>query len=308
MRLFLRIICLFFLSAAQTFSEEISVMSFNLCNYFVEGDGQPPIKPASSREAIGKILGKIRPDIFIAIEIGGEKSYADFSKLLKENGCEYKFQKIMQGDDSSRHMALFSKFEPKEFHARNDMKYKIKVKNSYYSDEIGVQRGILHSIFVFDGGYKLHLIGAHLKARVFHPRYNQTDMRRYEARILRYIVNSILEKEPDANVLVMGDFNDSFDSEPIRLLRDDKKENESRLYDLRPSDKWGMYWTHWWNQYDNYSRIDYALASYSILPEIDHYKTQIIHIPELWMFASDHRPILIVLNTKNSKEIKKEEL
>lgn len=279
---------------------DVSVMCYNLCNYFVEGDGLTPLKQDFSKECIGKTIKAGNPDILIAIEIGREKSYEDFKRLLKRNGLDYPFQRIMEGDDSSRHIALLSRFAPKEFNPRNDLKYKIKAKNSDQHDEIGVQRGLVHAVFEFDGPYRLHVIGAHLKSRVFNSRYNQTDMRRYEARLLRYLVNEILSAEPEANILVMGDLNDTYDSEPIRLLRDDAKRNEMRLYDLRPPDKWNLYWTHWWNQNDAYSRIDYALASHALLPEIDKGSTHIVHVPDLWMFASDHRPILVSVKAENA--------
>ncbi len=302
-RRFLSPLFIAILSTHSASAEDISVMSFNIQNYFVQGDGFSPAKSEASKKSIAAILKTISPDIFIAIEIGKEKSYADLKQTLKQNGCEYKYTRIIEGEDSSRHIALFSKYEPKEFDVSTDMTYKIKVKNSEEYDELGAQRGFIHALFVFDNGYRLHIMGAHLKSKVFNSRYNQTDMRRYEARLLKHLVNDILEKEPNANILVMGDLNDTYDSESIRQLRDENKKHEHRLYDLRPSDKWGLYWTHWWKLNDTYSRIDYALASYSILSEIDFAKSYVVHIPEQWLLASDHRPILISINTNDVTEM-----
>ncbi len=224
-----------------------------------------------------------------------------FIQNLKTSGLNYAFIKSTQGEDDTRHIVILSKIKPKEIYERKDLKYKIKVKESDLYDEITSQRAIVHTIFEFKDNYRLHVVAAHLKARLFHPRYNQTDMRRYEARLIRYLVNEILEKEQNANILVMGDMNDTYDSEPIRLIRDDKKKLQMRLYVLRPADKWNLYWTHWWNQNDAYSRIDYAFASYGLLPEIDTNKSYIVHLPEYWMFASDHRPLLITINTGNKE-------
>ena len=89
----------------------------------------------------------------------------------------------------------------------------------------------------------------------------------------------------------------------IYFLRDDKKTPEKRLYDLRPADQSGLFWTHWWNRNDVYSRIDYAFASYALVPEIIRDKTKIVHLPEFWIFASDHRPILITLRTDNAQPL-----
>lgn len=297
-----------FFGALYSFAAEIKVMSYNLCNYFVKGDRLTPLKSDFSKEALIQTIKAGNPDIFIAIEVGKENSSADLIKRLNDVGLVYEFIKYTQGEDDSRHIVIFSRILPKEIHERKDLKYKIKPKDSDSYDEISTQRALVHLIFEFENNYRLHIVGAHLKARVFHPRYNQTDMRRYEARLLRYLVNEILQKEKDANILVMGDLNDTYDSDPIRFLRDDKKKPQQRLYDLRPGDKWNLYWTHWWNQNDSYSRIDYAFASYALLPEIDLGKSCIVHLPEYWMFASDHRPLLITINTENKEPFNEESL
>jgi endonuclease/exonuclease/phosphatase family metal-dependent hydrolase len=278
--------------------EEISVMACNLWNYFLPGDRQTPLKSESSRELVAKIVKNANPNIFIAIEVGGEKSLAALASSLKSHGCEYPHVNVIEGEDNSRHIVLFSKTVPTEFSPRTDMTYKIKVKDTDIRKDVRVQRGFTHAVFTFESGYRLHVIGAHLKAKVFHPRYNQTDMRRYEARLLRYFVNEILEKEPDANILLMGDLNDTFDSDPIRFIRDDKREDRLRLYDLKPADKWGFFWTHWFDDNDIYSRIDYAFASWALLPEIIPEKTYIPH-DKSWFIASDHRPLLITIKTEN---------
>lgn len=297
-----------FFAVLCSFAAEIRVMSYNLCNYFVKGDRLSPIKSDFSKEALIQTIKAGNPDILIAIEVGKENSSADLIKRLNDAGLVYEFVKDTKGEDDSRHIVIFSRFQPKEIHERKDLKYKIKVKNSDSYDEISTQRALVHLSFEFENNYRLHVVGAHLKARVFHPRYNQTDMRRYEARLLRYLVNEILEKEKDANILVMGDLNDTYDSEPIRFLRQDKKKTQQRLYDLRPGDNRDLYWTHWWNQNDSYSRIDYAFASYALLPEIDLQKSCIVHLPEYWMFASDHRPLLITINTENKEPLNEESL
>jgi len=305
-KIFVCIIILNISSTSPLNSDEIKVMSYNLCNYFVNGDKLTPIKSDFSKEALFNTIKSADPDIFIAIEIGGEKSYQDFLNNLKKFGLKYDFHETTQGEDDSRHIVLLSRIKPKEFFVITDLKYKIKIKDTNSYDEIGPQRAFVHVVYEFSPNYRLHIIGAHLKARIFHPRYNQTDMRRYEARLLRYLVNQILEKEKDANILIMGDMNDTYDSSPIRTLRDDNKKPEMKLYDLRPTDKWNLSWTHWWNQNDSYSRIDYAFATFYLLPEISMEKSYIVHVPELWMFASDHRPILITINTKDKPPLQKE--
>ena len=172
-----------------------------------------------------------------------------------------------------------------------------KDKNAAEMDEIGVQRGFLHVIYKFDD-YTLHLVSAHLKAKVHHYRYSQADMRRLEARQLRYLINDILKNEPEANILVVGDMNDTFDSKPISIIRDFEQPPERRLLDLRPLDVDGFSWSHWWDEQDSYARIDYTLCSKGLLPEIVFEQTRIVSKTPTWMVASDHRPLLVTIETK----------
>ena len=123
-------------------------------------------------------------------------------------------------------------------------------------------------------------------------------MRRYEARLLRGVVTGIMKKEPNANILVMGDLNDTRNSGPIAVIRGDKVKEELKLVDLRPKDSEGCCWTHWWRREDSYGRIDYAFVSKGLLPEIESGRNRIVHTPSFWLKASDHRPIEVFIDTK----------
>ncbi|OGV44368.1 MAG: hypothetical protein A2X48_08730 [Lentisphaerae bacterium GWF2_49_21] len=293
-----------FLSSAK----EISVMAYNVHNYFVVPETEKP-KGDDSKKALMGMIKNSNPDILFVVELGGEKSLADLMENLKKAGCkDYVFSDEMTGEDESRHIGLISKFRPVKVEKKENLYYKIKPKDRQdgYPEKVFVQRGFLHAVFEFENNYRLHVVGAHLKSRLPHPRYIQTDMRRYEARLLRYLVNQIQENEPEANILVVGDFNDVYSSDPMITLRAPEKSPENRLYDLRPVDRNGMAWTHWWHSEDIYGRIDYAMASSSLLPEIKFEKTQVVHLPEYWMFASDHRPVLVTISTENARPLGKE--
>jgi endonuclease/exonuclease/phosphatase family metal-dependent hydrolase len=208
----------------------------------------------------------------------------------------------MSGADSGRFIGCVAKFAPDSFKKIDSLTYRIKPKDdeNAYLEKVRVQRGFLHTVFV-RGGYRLHIVNAHLKSRMFHPRYNQTDMRRLEARLLKYYVNDIIQADPEANVIVAGDMNDVYSSSPMVTLRGADQRPDRRLYDLKPADSCGATWTHWWNMEDSYGRIDYVLVSPALLPEIDFSKTGIPHIPELWFYASDHRPVITVITAKDEK-------
>jgi len=279
----------------------ISVMSFNVWNYFVKGEKSSPVKSEYSRNAVAATIASADPDIIMLSEIGGKKSIKDLSERLRKLGLYYKYSDVMHGADSWRYLGILAKFAPIKIDKQSNLTYKIHPKKlpSGTLDTVAVQRGFFHLIFQ-KGDYKLHIISAHLKAKLFHPRYNQTDMRRLEARLLRYLVDDLLKKDPNINLLVVGDLNDSYISNPLKVLRGDTfKNGDKKLTDLKFYDRWHNSWTHWWNVEDSYSRIDYALASRELVKEIDLKKSRIVHIPKLWPVASDHRPIMTVINAKD---------
>ncbi len=151
----------------------------------------------------------------------------------------------------------------------------------------------------------MHIIGAHLKSRLRHYRYNQTDMRRYESRLLRRLLNEIHEKDGESNVLVLGDLNDVYSANPVSILRSPDSKNQPGLFDLRPADSMGLIWTHWWDREDIYGRVDYALSNRGLLPEIELEESRIVHILEKWDKASDHRPLLISISASESGKMEK---
>jgi len=277
----------------------ITVMSFNLWNYFIKGSRYAPVKKEESKTALIKVIKKADPDIIMISEIGGSASLEDLKSRLKD----YPFSTVMHGADKSRYIGCVAKFTPESVKIVNDLTYKIKPKfkdKKSVLENVYVQRGFLHIIFI-KGSYKLHIINAHLKARLFHYRYNQTDMRRMEARLLKYYVNSIIKKDPEANILVVGDLNDVYSSNPLVTLRGSKQKAAKRLYDLKPRDTEGASWTHWWKVEDTYGRIDYLLASPALLPEIEFDKNKIPHNSKIWLYASDHRPVCAVINCEDKK-------
>ncbi len=281
--------------------KSLVVMSFNVRNYFVKGERSSPVKDVKSRDAVASIIAAGDPDIVLLSEIGGKKSIKDLAERLKKLGLDYTYIDVMHGADSWRYLGVMAKFKPVAFEKKRDLTYKIHPKKLAAGavDNVPVQRGFFYLTFKKDN-YKLHIVTAHLKAKLFNPRYNQTDMRRFEARLLRYYINDILKKNPDANLLVVGDLNDSYSSNPLTVIRGDKlKDDKKKLTDLKLEDRWHNRWTHWWNAVDSYSRIDYSLASSGLINEIDFSKSCIIHIPKFWLLGSDHRPLLTVINAED---------
>ena len=107
--------------------------------------------------------------------------------------------------------------------------------------------------------------------------------------------------DPEANLIVLGDFNDDKDSKPVRAIMG---RGRTRLFDTRPAERNGdapatgrghesrtITWTHYYEKQDLYSRIDYILLSHGMEREWLPAETYVLSLPN-WGVASDHRPVV----------------
>jgi endonuclease/exonuclease/phosphatase family metal-dependent hydrolase len=294
--------------------ETVSVMFQNLCNYFVEGEGPATPKTEDARRAVVATMASVRPDVLLLAEIGSDAAVSDLRRRLASAGLDYPWWGIVKALDPQRRVAYLSTIRPAAFLPVTEATYPIRPKSppgktaAVSPTMRGVSRGFLHLILDIAPAYRLHLITAHFKSRLPHPRFDESEMRDGEANVLVEYIGNLLVREPAANVLVVGDMNDVYPSRPIRRLVELTTVSGPALFDLRPCDAMGAAWTHWWERHDRYGRIDYAFASRGILPEIVHSSTRIPHLPEAWQAASDHRPLLVTILVADSDPLLEERI
>lgn len=273
----------------------VTVMFFNLRNYFYHMRGQKN-KSSESRHAVSTVIAEASPDILLLCEMGRDGALNELRKDLAAKGLKYAFWSLLTSTDTTRHLAILSRFQPVAVMHDAWSSYPIKDQPA-----VRVRRGFIYCIFRFPGGYVLHVLAAHLKSRVFHP-LGQSDMRRYEARLLRRHATQIMRVHPQANILVMGDMNDIPGSSTILSIMNNRFKPIRRLYDLRPTDSRMESWTHWWIAADEYSRLDYVFGSMGILPEIDFSGTRVLDAKD-WVRASDHRALITRLIPKDRQKM-----
>jgi endonuclease/exonuclease/phosphatase family metal-dependent hydrolase len=149
--------------------------------------------------------------------------------------------------------------------------------------------------------YSFTLIGAHLKSKRTIAEADEADMRLEEAKILREKIDALLTANPNVNLVVLGDFNDTHDSLPVRTIIGRGKK---ALVDTRPAERngdeqphsdrrlapRGVTWTHFFAKEDIYSRLDYICVSSGMAREWTPAETYVLALPN-WGLGSDHRPI-----------------
>jgi endonuclease/exonuclease/phosphatase family metal-dependent hydrolase len=106
---------------------------------------------------------------------------------------------------------------------------------------------------------------------------------------------------------VLGDFNDVKDSDAVKEIIGRGK---FKLTDTRPAERNGdsapgpppyfeprnVAWTYFYGADDTYSRMDYILLSPAMTRDWAEAETYIPTIPN-WGIGSDHRPIVVTLET-----------
>jgi len=274
---------------AQGKPQEISICFYDLGKFT---SGESPEKKAILKQSIKDI----NPDILVLSGIKDEKALAEIGKFLPDA----KFAKMIESEDKERHIAIISKIKPQETKELTDLKYSIK------DVELPIQRGFLDCVFK-SGEYVFHLIAADLKNRDKVEGFNQTDMRRYEARLLRYYVTGIIKENEESNIMVAADLNDTCGMAPIKEIYNRRFNIIKKLYDVRPLDSLKTSWTHWNSDNDDYERIDYFIATSSLIPEISREKTRICENSK-WDRISSHRPIVTTIVCKDEERWTKEKL
>jgi endonuclease/exonuclease/phosphatase family metal-dependent hydrolase len=253
------------------------------------GRGVPDL-PATVR-----LLRRVDADVLVLAGIRDEAAL----RFLRD-GLGANFADWVRGADPEHRLAMLAKSAPAAFTAHETVTYRIK------DCDLPVRRGFLQALVVV-GDYRLHVFAAHLKSREKHDEFNQTDMRRYEGRRLRALVNDLLAREPQANILVLGNFNDTCGMSTVKEIYNRRFGIHKRLFDLRPTDGLRTSWTSWDPAGDAYERIIYALATAALIPEMVRDGTRILHDPA-WEAGSVHRPLVVTIACRDQPEWPKERL
>lgn len=262
----------------------IRFVCYNLRNYLTMRRGkEAKFKPEHEVKAVINNIIRANPDILGVCEIGNQTDLNHLQGQLKKAGCYLPHIYLSVGADPYRRQALLSRY-PIQYHSVPNYTFRMKGKHHK------VRRGILDATVQTPKG-NVRFLGAHLKSKRPIAIYDQAEIRREEAQILRKHASSILSDHTQ-KLIVFGDMNDTKGSSTIRLMAGS---NHGKLTTIELWDKYGTKWTQYWAKEDIYSRFDYIFASNSILPMIDQKNSYILETP-LGDQASDHRALVIVIH------------
>jgi endonuclease/exonuclease/phosphatase family metal-dependent hydrolase len=281
-------------------ADSVTVACYNVENYLrmdrydrtVKKSLRDAPKPEEEVQAVVRIVRDIHPDVLGIIEMGSPEDFRDFQKRLSGAGLKYPHTEYVTAGDTERHVALLSRFPIVERNSQTDLSFELNGVREPF------QRGILDVTLEINKDYRLRVLVTHLKSKRPVPQ-GEALIRRNEAILLRRHIERILEKDPETNLLLMGDLNDTKGQPPIREIAG-VRGSAAYMQDILLKDAQGDRWTHHWSKEDIYSRLDYALVSKGLEPEVDYRRSR-IERPDRWWIASDHRPIVVAIRPRDRK-------
>lgn len=285
------------LPGAEPKPERLTFCSYNLRNWLttdrfdlptpIASTGRP--KPEAEKERVVKILAAIKPDILGVCEIGDSDDLEELQQRLKAAGVDLPHTEMAHGGDEARRLALLSRLPIKARNSQFDLTYQIG------DQTLPHQRGILDVTIAITPTLDIHFLGVHLKSKREVPEFDQAEMRRNEARLLRLHMDALFAKEPGAAILAYGDFNEHRNEPAIADIIGSPRTGDTAMTDLLLRDSEGAVWTHFWDEADIYSRLDYCFASRLLRPHID-LKGSFIYSTQDFLKASDHRPLVVKIS------------
>jgi endonuclease/exonuclease/phosphatase family metal-dependent hydrolase len=285
--------------AAETFR----VATYNVENYLDKPtETRHVIKSAEAKAKVRDSIKAMNPDVIALEEMGTTNALLELRASLKADGLDFPFWEHVSGADTNIHVAVLSKFPIVARHPHTNEEFLLDGKR------FRVERGFAEVEIQAATNFTFTLIAGHLKSQLQIPNADEAEERLGEANVLRGIIDGHFKADPNAKLIVLGDFNDSKNSDPIKKIIGRGK---FKLTDTRPAERNGdnsfveniyheprdVTWTYFYGLDDTYSRIDYILLSPAMARGWVTNETYALTIPN-WGIGSDHRPIIATFEEK----------
>ena len=272
------------------------VATYNVETYLDQPTESRRAKSGAARAKVRESIRIINPDLIALEEMGSTNALLELRGALAAEHCEFPYWEHVQGFDTNIHVAVLSKWP---LVARRPHTH-----DSFLLDgrRFEVKRGFAEVDVAVGSNFTFTVIVAHLKSRLSTPEADEAEERLGEARVLRGIIDARLKPDPEAKLIVLGDFNAEKDSAPVREILGRGK---NKLFDTRPAERNGdsdqkeppyyeprnVAWTYYYGKTDEYSRIDYILLSPAMKRNWIPGETYVPVVKD-WGVGSDHRPLL----------------
>ena len=283
--------------------ETFRVATYNVENYLDQPtESRHVVKSAEARAKIRESIKAMNPDVLALEEMGSTNALMELRASLKADGQDFPFWEHVSSFDTNIHVAVLSKLP---IVARRPH------TNEYFlldGKRFQVKRGFAELDIQAATNFTFTLFAAHLKSHLVTTDADEAEERLGEAKVLRGIIDERFKANPNAKLIVLGDLNDTKDSDSTKEIIGRGK---FKLTDTRPAERNGdagsaenfyheprnITWTYFYGADDTYSRVDYILLSPSMSRDWVTNETYAPTIPN-WGLGSDHRPIVATFNIR----------
>jgi endonuclease/exonuclease/phosphatase family metal-dependent hydrolase len=298
------LLAIFALSPALLHAETFRVAAYNVENYLDQAtESRRFVKSPEAKAKIRESIHALKPDVISFEEMGSTNALLELRASLKAEGMDFPYWEHVSGFDTNIHVAVLSKFPITARRSHTNENFLLQGRR------FSVSRGFVEVDIQVNTNYSFTLLGAHLKSKRPVPEGDEAELRLNEAKLLREKVDTILTANPNANLVVLGDFNNTKDSPSTKEVIGTGK---FKLVDTRPAERNGdnapnpnprfspmnVTWTYYYGVEDTYSRIDYILLSPGMAREWVKNETYVLSTPN-WGIGSDHRPIVAAFEAEN---------
>ncbi len=291
------------LLSQATIAETFRVATYNVENYLDQTtESRKNVKSDEAKAKVRECIRAMKPDVIAFQEMGSLSALMELRDSLKKDGLDFSNWEHITGHDTNIHVAVLSRFPIVARRQHTNDSYLLNGRR------FKVSRGFAEVDIKVNNDYTFTLITAHLKSRRPVPDGDEAEMRLEEAKLLREKVDARLASDPNANLIVLGDFNHTYNTPSTKAVIGRGK---TVLVDTRPAERNGdnqpnptnprysprnVTWTHYYGLEDTYARIDYLLISQAMAR---HWKTNDTFIPTIpnWGIGSDHRPLVAGFET-----------
>lgn len=271
----------------------VSILNWNTHNFFNDKNDDPnpteyfvsAAEYAQKRKDVAAILVDLNPDIAVLQEIENLAVLNDLNASIKAAGGEsYAFTSLTPTYDT-REISILSRIPIDKVISHQDEYFEQWGTNgpSYKFTRDCVEAHLTVN------GRELVLLGVHFRSKV-DP--DDPDKRLAEAQHARDIANGIVKASPKAAIVVLGDYNDTPDSPPVKAVLGSGASafSDAALLVPKPAQ-----WSY--NFKGLQELIDHQIANSLFAGMIDAPSVVITHSAPVDN-ASDHAPVMATYNVK----------
>jgi endonuclease/exonuclease/phosphatase family metal-dependent hydrolase len=243
----------------STAAESFRVAAYNVENYLDQPtESRHFVKSAEAKAKIREIIKAMNPDVLALEEMGTTNALMELRAALKADGLDFPFWEHVSGADTNIHVAVLSKFPIVARHPHTNDAFLLDGRKFH------VSRGFAEVDIRAATNFTFTLIAAHLKSRLPSPIADEAEQRLAEAKVLRGVIDEHFKANPNAKLIVLGDFNDTKDSDSTKAV---VGRGKFKLADTRPAERNGdsapgqppyfeprnVVWTYFYGADDTYS-------------------------------------------------------